>query len=528
MASSRKPGAPIPTDNAIEETLPEFHTESKGSYSWTLPSIAHHERNLLLAGYIRCHITCYIPPDLILLCSTFYTKDLYSLEDIIDAENGARFTGPILKINGFTFYIEVYPNGTREHFAGQIASFFCLTHLVPTVDHVEVRFEFRLKEIDGNKKSKPMVGIDGNKMHRFDTNQYWKGFYGLTQDIRALSRLTFAVDVYSMNVHFKNGSVKEMPAIDPVANPITECRPRQLLWEVTDSEPLQAIQCADNVFGFKSPIFTVHGVKWYMTFYPNGSKIERAGFPNVYLHIASLPTIDFVVNVRHSQGLQGDVHMRSAMFITMFDFERSSWGLIEQSTYTTDDMHNLNRFLCVAEMVMLDKLRGDELMEMGDDPTITMHEPVAEAVFEWNLSKMLLDKGLDIEMGSSAFTAFGMKWGMTLSARKVADDNNPEDSTDHLIVGLQILEHDLKSRIISTRCTFELPAMNVRYFTTMIFDKGHLSGDWGTGRVYLEDLNLAESDESCTLRLVMELVEVYDDGVCVTESRDWAASIQVT
>ena len=177
-------------------------------------------------------------------------------------------------------------------------------------------------------------------------------------------------------------------------------------------------------------------------------------------------------------------------------------------------MVNLNRFLCVAELVMLDKLRGDELIEMEEDPSITMHDAVDEAVFEWDISCISSENLSDPGMESKVFAAFGMKWRMQLSDRKVAV--NEQESADHVNVALYLLEENMGSKLLSIRCSFSVPALSVRYFTTMLFDAEHKDGDGGTGRVLVEDLN---DTESCTLRLVMELVDVYDDGVCVVVNK---------
>ena len=271
---------------------------SDSAYIWKVPAISQPERSLLVSGYIRIHITGYVPPDLVHLCSTYTSWDLYSLHEILSAENGKRFTGPILNVNGFKFYIEVYPNGTRPDFADQIASFFCLTHLVPTVQSIDLRFDFKLSEIDHKMLRHDLISPD--KVHRFNAELYWKGIYGQTKDIQPLQCMSFLVDVHGMSVHFKDGTVKVMPPIDPLTNPIVECAPQFCLWDVTDSYDVEHVQHAPNVYGFVSPIFVVNrAVKWYITFYPNGSKIERAGFPNVYLHIASLPSMDFTVNIRY-------------------------------------------------------------------------------------------------------------------------------------------------------------------------------------------------------------------------------------
>merc|ERR1712087_468827 len=71
----------------------------------------------------------------------------------------------------------------------------------------------------------------------------------------------------------------------------------------------------------------------------------------------------------------------------------------------------------------------------------------------------------------------------------------------------------LGTKILSIRCTFFVKELDVRYFTTMIFDNDHLTGNWGTGRVSLDKM---QALKSCTISLKMELVDVYQHGMCIT------------
>lgn len=153
--------------DAIELIPPS--TPSPGAYLWKIPSLTSLDCSLIVSGYVHLNIphSDSIPTDLIHLCSSFYTKDMYSLDDVITAKNQTRFTGPILNINGFHFYIELYPNGTRPTFQHQIASFFCLTHLVPTVDSIELQFDFKLKEIDSTK----LVSNSNDLGYRFNAER---------------------------------------------------------------------------------------------------------------------------------------------------------------------------------------------------------------------------------------------------------------------------------------------------------------------------------------------------------------------
>merc|ERR550525_28185 len=89
-----------------------------------------------------------------------------------------------------------------------------------------------------------------------------------------------------------------------------------------------------------------------------------------------------------------------------------------------------------------------------------------------------------------------------------------EVKRQHVIVGLQLLEKEMDQRCVSIRCTFHVPELNVRYFNTMVFDKEHCDGEWGTDRV---DMGNMPDVQHCTIRLKMEIVDVFDDGKCVTQ-----------
>merc|ERR550525_2221619 len=88
-----------------------------------------------------------------------------------------------------------------------------------------------------------------------------------------------------------------------------------------------------------------------------------------------------------------------------------------------------------------------------------------------------------------------------------------EVKRQHVIVGLQLLEKEMDQRCVSIRCTFHVPELNVRYFNTMVFDKEHCDGDWGNDRV---NWNQIQDVQSCTIKLSMEIVDVFNDGECLT------------
>ena len=44
-------------------------------------------------------------------------------------------------------------------------------------------------------------------------------------------------------------------------------------WTVEDEETVKAIHNAPNVWGFWSPIWSMHGFKWFLALYPDGSRL---------------------------------------------------------------------------------------------------------------------------------------------------------------------------------------------------------------------------------------------------------------
>ena len=324
------------------------------------------------------------------------------------------------------------------------------------------------------------------------------------------------------DIHRKDGTIERYHKSESLH--IQPLKPSIHLWEVTETESsetfsdartLSDIQHAPNVYGYASQIFSVGGIKWYMTFYPNGSKIARAGYPNVYLHLAALPDTNISVNIRHSQGLNGDYKMRDAKFVTVFDIDRSSWGLIEESTYSTKDLSELNNFLCVAEIVMLDIYQNDEVIELNEkDKNMGNMKDLGIKQFEWKLDDVIMGcirngnmKGMKCE--SVMFEIFGIKWKLILWP------NGKDADIGDVCIGLKVVDGLEDNYTLSVRLYFEVLELNKRYITSGIFDnQENDSIDWGNGRIVTDDI---KDLKDCTVRIGIELVDICKNSVCVID-----------
>ena len=50
------------------------------------------------------------------------------------------------------------------------------------------------------------------------------------------------------------------------------------------------IKNASNLYCFASRVFEVFGMKWYIGFWPNGSRVSREGTVNIFLNLVSFET----------------------------------------------------------------------------------------------------------------------------------------------------------------------------------------------------------------------------------------------
>ena len=385
---------------------------------------------------------------------------------------------------------------------GQIAAFFCLASLPPKVGSITLDFNFRVLELEHS-------GLTVNAcQHSYNMDSYWRGIYAQTAQLQSLQTLTFQLDIKKFSYCLQDSSTVHAPL-----EPIRQLQSETFLWDAADDNSLKEIQQAPNVYGYASPIFTSkNGIKWFMTFYANGSKMERKGCPNVYLHLAALPRCDIKINIRHSQGLNGDTLMRDARFYTVFDLDRSSWGLIEKSTYSTKDLMHLKSFLCVAEVTILDVYQQDDRVPLSQFEQNAKNEcfPLKRSDYEWTLDGLqlngLCDRPKTSVFVSELFELLGMKWSASLYPF------GKEGELEDITIGLQLME-GIADYTMSVRLYFEIVELQKRYITTGIFDKQCTDIDWGDGRVLTEDIDKLGA---CTIRIGMELIDVYAADVCVT------------
>ena len=493
------------------------------SFKWQIPSLTPDAKLLLCQGFVKNNTNKYIIPDIIKLFAMFYTNNLYTMKEIKSSKIAQRFHGPVFSINEFKFYFEFYPNGTSSHHEGQIASFLCLTSLPPNIQHIQLSHTLQSTELDCK-----LADDD----YDFDTDAYWRGIYSETCKLQNLNTLSFNLEIKQLSIYHKNGHIEISKS---ASLHIKEIKPTIHLWEVSEtetatktktetlSEPytepdiISSIQHAPNVYGYASDIFIVGGIKWYLTFYPNGSKIARAGYPNVYLHLAALPDTNIAANIRHSQGLNGDYKMRDAKFVTVFDIDRSSWGLIEESTYNTKDLYEFSNFLCVAELIMLDIYKNDKVIELKDkfenkqeQQHIQILKDLEIKMFEWELDDVIMEcikngNLKEMKCESAAFEIFGIKW------RLILWPNGKNEDVGDVCIGLRIVD-GLNDYTLSVRLYFEILELKKRYITSGIFDKERDDIDWGDGRIKTNDI---KELKTCTVRIGIELVDVYKKCVCV-------------
>ena len=74
-------------------------------FQWKLPSMPEATKYLLCSGWIKNNYSSHIIPPIIKLCAEFYTNDDYSLNQILNANNGEAFCSPIFGRNSLKWYL---------------------------------------------------------------------------------------------------------------------------------------------------------------------------------------------------------------------------------------------------------------------------------------------------------------------------------------------------------------------------------------------------------------------------------------
>ena len=260
-------------------------------------------------------------------------------------------------------------------------------------------------------------------------------------------------------------------------------------WTVEDTETVDAIHSAPNVFGFWSPIVEMHGFKWFLALYPNGSRLARKGSANLYLTLASVPRADIEVHVMATLSFYD--HFDDVIFRHNLESAGRSGSML--SVYSTEDLHRFNRFYFTAKVTMIE-VHGNESNAPWNGSEGNRGVNVVEvetAEFVWNLPPIRIEGAVSTE-----FELHGFEWMAMMN----------EEGEFRLRL---LWNEEMDIDVVSIRCFVEFVELQTRYTMKGVFTVDHEERSWGNDRISIDDFHALQTR---TIRVQMDLIDMFKDG----------------
>eukprot|EP01084_Bolivina_argentea_P169377 293634_1 len=651
---------------------------TSAQYTWSIPSMSHIEKQLLCAGYIRNNYNSYIPEAMINLFCSYYTNDIFTINEVKNAHHNQSFISPMFIIEGLKWFLEFYPNGCNDNNEGNVMLFICLASAAPKIKTLATTYKlsiietntsftelFQFEPLTNNRSYSgwrigtlsfkniqhlntitiklhmgsfiiqnqsinsteqktnisPIITIpktltlpiasftweindicllhniknatkdelfqspfyaigpfkfclrfypkgdsettDGisdlflklmsmppgvtkmlvqYKLFLKETNSLFRNHNSVFSDQHLsegwddgtltsnklfdnnIESLTFFIDVSLFEMYDHN---QNMIDIDEKQN---ECHDFNLSiatelilptaiyeWKVNDINTVKLIINANNVTTFASPVFIMHGLKWYVSFSPNGSRASRKGSLNLFLTIASFSR----ANVRYI--VKFDMYFvecdKTHTVYSLFKLTWNGTGATDWPLKTKDIIH-MNRFTFILKITLVDvyddnEIITDKFIGNGNDNISCVPKliglPFDTFVYKIEMEQLSVMKQLGengMEYTSDWFRMFGMDFFLQLYP--FGKDKNDNGFTNLCIRMVEIPSDNV---VVSLRYSVYMVESNVRFSRSAIFTEKRLVESWGSERYSTKTF---VSLETFTIELMMELVDVYDNGQNVT------------
>eukprot|EP01084_Bolivina_argentea_P190032 326689_1 len=453
------------------------------SFVWNIPSIPYSQQKLLCYGYINRNYKGYISADIMKLFTRFYSPTFYSLNDIKNAQHFRKYVSPIFSINQFKCYLEFWPNGSNQRNKGQSRLFFCFILLPPKIEEICTGFTLQINETE-------TVFIKVRKFFNKVTKYCpWSANILAFEKLQNVNKLTINCTINTLKItqthKFRNATTSTANII--TSNVLNNLQTQMYTWEISSPQMINTIHNAPNVYGIASPIFELFGLKWYLTFCPNGSRITRKGKANVYLHLASVPIADVTIWIKQRLSFFNNVDESILKHCGNSD----GWGM--DSSVKTKELMNMNRFSFGVEITLIDVvaknvLITDKFINGKNRKNIVINN--IPCSYKWIIYTSKLDGN---DLTSDIFVMFKFEWCLVM------------DITGK--VTLNLLQKKWKGiDVLCVRCFVSVPELNMRYTLKGVFDKNNKVVDWGDERI---DIDEFKKFGKCQLMLDMELVDVY-------------------
>ena len=224
------------------------------TFTWSIPSISSKQTRILCYGYTRSYLIQYVP-HVIESIGKFFCADFVTPEDIWTAhcmQPPSRFVSPIFTLCRLPWYFELWPCGFGRD-RGSMVLYLCLLSLPTNSVRLFASYKLNFKEINATM-SVTDAPFRPDRMYNACISQTV-----LLTDMHQAQRFTFELTmsavVTSAAVEGSQGTFVPRSLAFPSAT---------YTWRVSDVETVRSMKSAPNCYGFASPIFRLHGLKWFV------------------------------------------------------------------------------------------------------------------------------------------------------------------------------------------------------------------------------------------------------------------------
>ena len=273
-------------------------------------------------------------------------SDNYNIVNIKNATNVFAFASPIFKAFGMKWYIGFWSNGSRTTRKGTVNIFLNLLSFQSINIEIPIRFDINWIECGTTSSNYDTFIITGNG----GGETYWPL---KTKDINDLDSFTVKLELSLMDVIQNDKIVTHKYIVQNKTDNIPlvtifDAVSGQFEWEIF---PNVSMKLAAHGEEWKSSVFNMFGMKWFLIFYPNGQTKDSEGWTDLCLSISSLPNETSIVSLRYKVYIKElDIrYIASASFYKGVLFKQ--WG---KDRLSTDRFREFNIFTIQLTMELID------------------------------------------------------------------------------------------------------------------------------------------------------------------------------
>eukprot|EP01084_Bolivina_argentea_P243838 408669_1 len=337
-------------------------------------------------------------------------------------------------------------------------------------------------------------------------------------------QLTFSVEIIILDViQYKQFKIKKKDyMINMNNNLLINNKLKQLpmakhSWIISDNLIVSKLKRVSNVHCCVSPIFSAFGCfKWYIGFWPNGSRESRAGHINLYLNCTSFESLTLSIVVRYTLTLS---NIQTNTFYHAFTCDANCWGRVKWMPQTTN-INCLNIFDFNVNIELIDVYDNGEVITnkfINNNSLLNKTKKiiVPSQIIEWKIPPNKIFNNDNIYINGEGiygpnFEMHGMLWYISLFIN--GKNKNNEGNVEICINNLEL---PTRESIVCIRYIIFVRETDTKYCAATTFSKNKLFETWGYERI---STNKFKQLNNMTIQLRMDLIDIYDNGINITHN----------